>query len=117
MYCTKCGVVLEGSEVYCSQCGTPTARLNAMLAGSPVPRLTRAIYDKKIGGVCGGLAQYLAADSTFIRLIWLIATICFPPLLIGYIGAWILLPKEAPRLLAPPLESAMPQPQSQATTS
>jgi phage shock protein C len=117
MYCTKCGVVLEGSEFYCSQCGTPTARLSAMSAGSPVPRLTRAIYDKKILGVCGGLAQYLAADSTFVRLIWLIATICFPPLLVGYIGAWILLPKEAPRLLAPPLESGMPQPQSQAASS
>jgi len=117
MYCTKCGVVLEESDFYCSQCGTPTARLSATCTGRPVPRLTRAIYDKKIGGVCGGLAQYLAADSTFIRLIWLIATICFPPLLIGYIAAWIILPKEAPRLLAPPLESAMPQPESQATTS
>src|SRR4051812_38731532 len=117
MFCTKCGVVLERSEVYCSQCGTPTAPPSTMLAGSPVVRLTRAIYDKKVGGVCGGLAQYLAADSTFVRLIWLIATICFPPLLLGYIGAWILLPKEAPRLLAPPLESGMPQPQSQAANS
>lgn len=117
MYCTKCGVALEGSEFYCSQCGTPTARLSAMSAGSPVRRLTRAIYDKKILGVCGGLAQYLAADSTFVRLIWLIATICFPPLLVGYIGAWIVLPKEAPRLLAPPLDSGMPQPQSQAASS
>jgi phage shock protein C len=117
MYCTKCGVVLEGSDLYCSQCGTPTARLIATSASSPVRRLTRAIYDKKIGGVCGGLAQYLAADSTFVRLIWLIATICFPPLLVGYIGAWILLPKEAPRLPAPPLESTMPHSQPQATSS
>jgi len=117
MYCTKCGVILEGSDFYCSQCGAPTARLTAMSASSPVPRLTRAIYDKKIGGVCGGLAQYLAADSTFVRLIWLIATICFPPLLVGYIGAWILLPKEAPRLPAPTLESTMPQSQAHATGS
>ena len=117
MYCTKCGLVVEGSDFYCSQCGTPTARLTAMSTTSSIPRLTRAIYDKKIGGVCGGLAQYVAADSTFIRLIWLIATICFPPLLVGYIGAWILLPKEAPRLLAPPVESTMSQPQPQATSS
>ena len=111
MYCTKCGVVLEGSEVYCSQCGTPTGRLSATLAGSPVPRLTRAIYDKKIGGVCGGLGRYLAADSTFVRLIWLVAILCFPPLLLGYIGAWIIVPKEAPRLAAP-VQSGIPQPQS-----
>jgi len=89
-----------------------------MSESDSMPRLTRSIYDKKIGGVCGGLARYLVADSTFVRLVWLIATICFPPLLLGYIAAWIILPKEAPRLLAPPpLESGMPQSHSQAASS
>jgi phage shock protein C len=111
MYCTNCGVVLEGSDAYCSQCGTPTGRLPTTSASRPAPRLTRSIYDVKIAGVCGGLAQYLALDPTFVRLLWLVATVCFPPLLLGYLGAWILVPKEAPRL-APPLESGIPQPQS-----
>jgi phage shock protein PspC (stress-responsive transcriptional regulator) len=81
-----------------------------MSASLPGRQLTRSIYDKKIAGVCGGLAQYLAVDSTFVRLIWLVATVCFPPLLLGYIAAWIIVPKEAPRLVSA-FEPSIPQPQ------
>jgi phage shock protein PspC (stress-responsive transcriptional regulator) len=109
MYCTKCGAALEKSDVYCSQCGNPTAPSLAMSASGPAPRLSRSIYDKKLAGICGGLAQYLAVDPTFVRLIWLVATVCFPPLLLGYIAAWIIVPKEAPRL-ALPVASSIPQP-------
>jgi phage shock protein C len=101
VYCTNCGDVLEGSVAYCSQCGTPTGRLPITSAIRAAPRLTRSLDDAKMAGVCGGLAQYLAVDPTFVRLIWLVATLCFPPLLLGYIGAWILVPKEAPRLTSP----------------
>jgi phage shock protein C len=111
MYCTKCGVVLEESVVYCSQCGTPTGRGPTPSASGAAPRLTRSIYDAKIAGICSGLAQYLAVDSTFVRLIWLVAIVCFPPLLLGYLGAWIIVPKEAPEL-AFQVESGNPQPQS-----
>src|SRR4051812_38560211 len=111
MYCTRCGVVLEGSDAYCSQCGTPTERRSATSASRPEPRLMRSNSDAKMAGLCGGLAQYLGVDATFVRLIWLVATVCFPPLLVGYLGAWIILPKEPPRL-ASPLESGVPQPQS-----
>jgi phage shock protein PspC (stress-responsive transcriptional regulator) len=109
MYCTKCGIALEGYGAYCSQCGTPTESQPGTSASGPAPRLTRSIYDKKIAGICGGLAQYLSADPTFVRVIWLVASVGFPPLLLGYIAAGIIVPKEAPRL-AFPLESAIPQP-------
>jgi phage shock protein PspC (stress-responsive transcriptional regulator) len=111
MYCTKCGAVLEGSHAYCSHCGTPTERPSTMSDSRPAPRLRRSIYDKKIAGLCGGIAEYLAVDPTLVRLVWLVATICFPPLLVGYIGAWIIVPKEPPRL-ASPVASGVPQPQS-----
>ena len=111
MYCTNCGVLLETSDVYCSQCGTATARPSTASASRPALRLTRSISDVKIAGICGGLAQYLAIDATLVRLIWLVATVCFPPLLLGYIGAWIIVPKEAPGR-AFPVESGIPQAQS-----
>ncbi|MDQ2841468.1 MAG: PspC domain-containing protein [Acidobacteriota bacterium] len=111
MYCTNCGVVLEGSDAYCPQCGTPTGRRSPISGGRPTPRLTRSTNDAKAAGICGGLAQYLAADPTFVRFICLVATICFPPLLLGYIGAWIIIPKQAPGL-AFPVESSIPQSQS-----
>src|SRR5436305_14943080 len=97
MYCTTCGGALEGSEKYCSQCGTSTGSRFTMPASGPAPRLTRSTYDTKIGGVCGGLAQYLVVDSTLVRLVWLIATICFPPLLIALIGTWIMGTKDTAR--------------------
>lgn len=32
-------------------------------------KLTRSINDKKILGVCGGLAEYFEIDSTIVRII------------------------------------------------
>ena len=31
--------------------------------------------DKKIAGVCGGLAAYFGMDASIVRIIWLLATI------------------------------------------
>lgn len=50
--------------------------------------------DKKIGGVCGGIAEAFNVDSTLVRLIALIlaaATGVFPTVL-AYIIAWIVFP-------------------------
>jgi phage shock protein PspC (stress-responsive transcriptional regulator) len=67
--------------------------------GAPQKRLTRSLYDKKIAGVCGGLAEYLDVDSTLIRLIWLVFVIFPIPMgLIAYLLAWIVIPRESPRL-------------------
>lgn len=37
--------------------------------------LRRSIQDKKLAGVCGGLAEYLEIDSTIIRLIFILITL------------------------------------------
>ena len=31
--------------------------------------------NKKIAGVCGGLAEYFGMDASVVRIIWLLATI------------------------------------------
>src|SRR5262245_20264394 len=47
-------------------------------ASAPVrARLTRSNTDKKIAGVCGGLAEYFNVDATAIRLAWVILSIVF----------------------------------------
>ena len=51
----------------------------------PVRKLFRDSEDKKIAGVCSGLALYLGVDVTVIRIIFLIALIC------GTAGFWIYL--------------------------
>jgi len=105
-------VKLDEGSAYCSQCGTATGvrDVGAMPVTARPMRLTRSIYDKKIAGVCGGLGEYLQLDPTLVRLIWLGCTICFPPLLLAYLAAWIIVPKEAPRLLSP-FSASVPQPQ------
>jgi phage shock protein C len=49
----------------------------------------------RIAGVCSGLAQYLDADVTLVRLAWVILSI-FPGGIIGgviaYLVAWIIVP-------------------------
>lgn len=51
--------------------------------------------DKKIGGVCGGLADYFGIDSTIIRIIWLVALLCYGTGLLLYLAFWIAVPRQS----------------------
>ncbi len=57
-------------------------------------RLTRS-YDRKLGGVCGGLAEYFNVDVTIVRLAFVLLTIFKGTGLLLYIALWLILP-EAP---------------------
>ncbi len=51
--------------------------------------------DKRVFGVCGGLAKYFGVSSTFVRLMFVVGTLLgygFPILL--YLALAIVLPKE-----------------------
>lgn len=39
-------------------------------------RLTKSLSDRKLFGICGGIAQYLEVDSTFIRVIYVVLAFC-----------------------------------------
>ena len=39
-------------------------------------RLTKSLSDRKLFGICGGIAQYLDVDSTFIRVIYVVLSFC-----------------------------------------
>ncbi len=49
--------------------------------------------DKKLGGVCGGLAEYLNVDSTILRLLFVVFTLCGGCGLLIYVIAWLIAPK------------------------
>lgn len=57
-------------------------------------RLHRSQTDKKIAGVCGGLAEYFGLDASLVRLIWLIALLFFGTGLLFYVILWIVMPAE-----------------------
>ena len=58
-------------------------------------RLYRSRTDTRIGGVCGGIAEYFAVDSTAVRLVWVVLSI-FPGAIIcgllTYVVAWFIVP-------------------------
>lgn len=59
-------------------------------------RLVRSTTDRKIAGVCGGLAEYLGVDSTIVRLAWVILSIYPGAVVCGLIAygiAWLVVPK------------------------
>jgi phage shock protein PspC (stress-responsive transcriptional regulator) len=59
-------------------------------------RLTRSVEDRKIGGVCGGLAEYLNVDSTAVRVAWVILTIVPGAIVFGvlaYLVGWFIMPE------------------------
>ena len=56
-------------------------------------RLTRSRSDRKIAGVCGGLAEYSGIDATLIRVLFVILALAGGPGLLVYLALWVILPK------------------------
>jgi len=52
----------------------------------------RSSTDKKIAGVCGGLAEYFDLDATIIRVVWLLAMLCAGTGGLAYLILWIVVP-------------------------
>lgn len=66
-------------------------------------RLTRSATDKKIAGICGGLAEYFGVDATPIRLLWIILSILCGAIIggvIAYLIAWIIIPRAPEAVLS-----------------
>lgn len=57
-------------------------------------KLQRSASDKKIFGVCGGIARYLEIDSTIIRLLWVIALFFFGSGFLCYLICALIMPAE-----------------------
>ena len=57
-------------------------------------KLYRSITDKKLAGVCGGLAEYLGMDATIIRLILVLAVLFAGVGILAYIIAALVIPQQ-----------------------
>lgn len=55
-------------------------------------KLYKSNSDKKLAGVCGGIAEYFDVDSTIIRLAWVLFTLAGGAGLFAYIIAAIVMP-------------------------
>lgn len=57
-------------------------------------RLTKSRTDRKLCGVCGGLAEYLNLDPTIVRLIWVLLMFAAGTGFLAYIIAALIMPEE-----------------------
>lgn len=57
-------------------------------------RLYRSRTDRKLAGVCGGLAQYFNTDATLLRVLFVVLALLGGPGLVIYLLMWILVPEE-----------------------
>ncbi|MBQ8396553.1 MAG: PspC domain-containing protein [Oscillospiraceae bacterium] len=57
-------------------------------------KLYKSKTDKKICGVCGGLAEFLGIDVTIVRLIWVLVILFAGFGLLAYIVCALILPEK-----------------------
>lgn len=55
-------------------------------------KLYKSSTDKKLCGVCGGIAEYFNIDPTLIRLAWAMLVLCFGTGVLVYIIAALVMP-------------------------
>ena len=63
----------------------------------PGRRLYRSRRDRKIAGVCGGMAEYWGIDPVIPRLIWVAFALAAGAGLLAYLICWLVIPKEPAR--------------------
>jgi phage shock protein C len=98
MICQNCQRDAADYSSFCPFCGAPQ-HVASNGPSQTSKRLLRSTSDRKIAGVCGGIAEYFDIDSTLVRLIWVLLILLPVPLVpafLGYFVAWAIMPK-APR--------------------
>ena len=94
MFCTNCGRELQPDDGFCSKCGTATGASQPQRQVQQKRRLTRSVRNKKIAGVCGGVAEYFEIDVTLVRILWLVAVLGVGTGVLAYVVCWIVMPRE-----------------------
>jgi len=105
MICSNCQREIAENSNFCYLCGWRQA-VAPPRAPQAHKRLMRSATDVKIAGVCAGVAEYFEVDPTVVRLVWvllIIVPVPFVPAILGYLVAWIIMPK-APLLVAAPVQ-------------
>jgi len=58
-----------------------------------IKRLYRSGNERVLGGVCGGVAEYLNIDPTIVRLLWILFVFAFGAGILFYLIAWLIMPR------------------------
>ena len=90
MLCPNCQKEIAEGSKFCYNCGAKMG--SAPVSGAAPKRLMRSCRDKKIAGVCAGLAEYFDLDPTLVRVVWLLAIFFAGTGFLVYLILWIVLP-------------------------
>jgi len=91
MYCTRCGVELRPDDRFCSRCGARSGVARAENAPRPLMLDKR---NKKIAGVCAGLARYFEVDVVLVRVLVLGVALATGVGFLAYLAAWMIMPSD-----------------------
>jgi len=58
------------------------------------PPLRRAVNGRMLAGVCAGVADYLAVDTTIVRVAFAVFTFLGGAGIPAYLACWLLIPEE-----------------------
>ena len=64
-----------------------------MAKAESLKRLTRSSRNKKVLGVCSGMAEYFNVDPVLMRVIWILTTVFtgfFPGIIAYLLAAWVM---------------------------
>jgi phage shock protein PspC (stress-responsive transcriptional regulator) len=92
MTCKHCQREVPDQSNFCNSCGG----MQQTSVSRGYKRLMRSATDRKIAGVCGGIAEYFEIDSTVVRLVWLVLLfipVPIVPSIVAYIVAWLVMPQ------------------------
>lgn len=101
MICPSCQKDIAGESRFCYYCGTKQSFPGVpgpAYAQAPPKKLMRSSSDKKIAGVCAGLADYFDLDPTLVRLVWVLLFFFGGTGGLAYLILWIVLPLAPARI-------------------
>ncbi len=90
-------VLLLGYLILITRLTTKCCGGGSMKTKKPQVKLENRLYrsgkDKILGGVCGGIAEYLKMDPVIIRFIWILSILVYGIGFWLYIIMWIIMPR------------------------
>ena len=99
MICPNCQKDIAPGSNFCYSCGAkqpdvpPPSAYSGYGAGYPRRRIVRSINDRKIAGVCAGVADYFDLDPTLVRVVWLLLLLVGGTGGLAYFVCWVVLPE------------------------
>jgi phage shock protein PspC (stress-responsive transcriptional regulator) len=96
MLCSNCQKDIAAGSKFCYNCGARQAETGAPASPPAYAArkiLVRSTNDRKLAGVCAGLADYFDLDPTIVRVLWVLAFFCAGSGLLAYIILWVAVPE------------------------